>query len=222
MSDWPPVLKHAFTAVQDAQAQIVKSDERLDNAASHSERSGLPPISVGAAQGKFLALLCQMSNAKRILEIGTLGGYSTIWFATSTPNVKVTSIEYSSKHRDIALHNTKGLDNVDIRLGAALDVLPVLAQEGLVFDFVFIDADWENQQQYFDWAVQLSRPKSCIVVDNAVRQITESEPDDPTRKALVEHVQKDDRVEATLIPWLNTRKTTLSEAVDGFVMAIVK
>lgn len=159
-------------------------------------------------------------KAKSVLEIGTLGGYSTIWLATWTPGIKVTSIEYDEKHHRVASENCKDLDNVEIILGAALDVLPRLAEQGKVFDFIFIDASWEEQKEYFEWSVKLSRPGSCIFVDNAVRQITES-PEGEGRE-LVDFVSKDDRVQATLMPVLNTYKSTLSELVDGFVMAIVK
>ena len=120
------------------------------------------------------------------------------------------------------MQNLKGLDNVDIILGAALDVLPKLADERRVFDFVFIDADWLEQKEYFDWAVELTRQNGCIYVDNAVRMLTESEEGDPRGWALIDHVSKDDRVQATLIPTLNTHKSTLSEIADGFLMAIVK
>lgn len=222
MASIPQVLRTAVDKSLSAQNDLVKSTKALDNAVSNSEKNGLPPIAINAAQGQYLSILCQFVDAKSILEIGTLGGYSTIWFANSVPGVKVTSIEFNPKHRDVALENLKDMDNVDIRLGAALDVLPKLAEEGKIFDFVFIDADWEEQGQYFDWAVKLTRQKGCIYVDNAVRQLTESDDDDPTARALIDHVSKDDRVDATLIPTLNTQKASLSEIADGFLMAIVK
>ena len=222
MASLSSVLSSAITTALDAQNQLVKSNERLDHAVSNSAKSGLPPIAVGPPQGAFLSLLCQLMNAKSVLEIGTLGGYSTIWFAESVPGIKVTSIEFNPKHRDVASENVKGMDNVEIILGAALDVLPRLADEARVFDFVFIDADWDEQQQYFDWAVKLTRQKGCIYVDNVVRQLTESEVGDPRAWSLIEHVKKDDRVETTLIPTVNTHKKELTEAVDGFVMAIKK
>lgn len=222
MSSIPKALQTAVSKSARAQHDLVKSNERLDAAMKNSDKNGLPPISINAAQGQYLSILCQMVNAKSILEIGTLGGYSTIWFANSVPGVHVTSIEFNPKHRDVALENVKGLDNIEIRLGAALDVLPKLAEEGRVFDFVFIDADWDEQKEYFDWAVKLTRQKGCIYVDNAVRQLTESEDGDPRGWALIDHVSKDDRVEASLIPTLNTQRTTLTELADGFVIAIVK
>ncbi|KAK5169797.1 uncharacterized protein LTR77_005775 [Saxophila tyrrhenica] len=220
MSSIPPELQTAVSKSEQAQHDLVKSTPQLDNALSNSKSNGLPNIAIGPAQGSYLSILCQMTKAKSVLEIGTLGGYSTIWFATSVPGIKVTSIEYNEKHRDVAAENTKDLDNVEIILAAALDVLPQLAEKGEKFDFIFIDADWEEQEKYFDWAVKLSSKGSCIFVDNAVRQLTESNGDEG--KALVDYVSKDERVQATLIPMLNTYKRTLSELADGFVMAIVK
>ena len=222
MAPIPIEISTVVSKSQSAQNDLVKSSDRLDNAVSNSQKSGLPPIAIGPAQGQYLSILCQLMNAKSVLEIGTLGGYSTIWFANSSPGVKVTSIEFNPKHRDVALQNIKGMDNVEIVLGAALEVLPMLAKDGEVFDFVFIDADWDEQREYFDWAVKLTRQKGCIYVDNAVRQLTETEDGDPKGRALIEHVSKDDRVDATLIPTMNTHKATLSEIVDGFLMAIVK
>ena len=211
----------SLTKSLEAQNSLVKSTEQLDKAVANSNENGLPPIAISPAQGQFLSILCRMTNAKSILEIGTLGGYSTIWFA-SVPGVHVTSIEYNEKHRNVAIENVKGL-NVDILLGAALDVLPKLADEGKVFDFIFIDAAWNEQREYFDWAVKMTKKSGIIFVDNVVRQLTESEVDgDLSGPALIDHVSKDDRVDATLIPWLGTHKSRLDELVDGFVLAIVK
>ena len=212
-------LKTCFNA----QAELIKPDPQLERAVTNSQKNGLRPIAIGPAQGQLLSTLCQLTNAKTILEIGVLGGYSTIWLAKSVPGVKVIGIEYDAKHRDVAVENLKGLDNVEIILGAALDVLPKLEKEGHVFDLVFIDADWENQHNYFDWAVKLTRPKSIIYVDNALRWLTEGEAEgDADARKLIEHVKKSDKVDATFIPMLNTEKPNLSEAVDGFVLAIVK
>ena len=222
MSSIPATISAAVEKSLSAQNDLVKSTERLDKAVTNSKQNGLPPIAINAAQGQYLSILCQLTNAKNILEIGTLGGYSTIWFANSVPGVQVTSIEFNPKHRDVALENIKGMDNVEIILGAALDVLSQLANDGRVFDFVFIDADWTEQSKYFEWAVKLTRQNGIIYVDNAVRQLTESRGDDPTGRALIEYVSRDKRVDATLIPTLNTQKSTSSEIADGFLMAIVK
>ncbi len=154
-----------------AQSALLRPNPKLEHALSNSKASGLPPISVSPLAGQYLAVQARLIGAKSVLEIGTLGGYSTIWFAET--GAKVTSIEINSKHRDVALQNVEGLD-VEIILGAALDVLPKLAQEGRKFDLVFIDADWDEQWEYFDWAVKLTREKGCIYVDNVVRELIES------------------------------------------------
>lgn len=120
----------------EAQRLLSKTNPQLDYALSNSTAKGLPEISINSSQGAFLSILCKMTNAKKVLEIGTLGGYSTLWFAKSVPGVRVTSLEIDPKHRDVALENTKECDNVEILLGAALDTLPKLAEKGEVFDFV--------------------------------------------------------------------------------------
>lgn len=210
------------------------SNDALQHALSNSAKYGLPPISVSASQGKFLKLQCQLQGAKKILEIGTLGGYSTIWFAEAGKDVHVTSIEINPKHRDVALENIRyaGLSRqVDVILGAALDVLPKLAgeiQEGTrdKFDFVFIDADWGEQWDYFDLAVKMVEKGSCIYVDNVVRQLLESGITDkhaehnsePVRgmQELVERVGRDTRVDVVVM------QTVGAKSYDGFLMAIAK
>lgn len=120
----------------EAQRQLSETDPQLDFALSNSTEKGIPEIQINASHGAFLSILCKMVNAKKVLEIGTLGGYSTIWFAKSVPGVHVTSLEIDPKHREVALENTKQCGNVDILLGDALDILPKLAEKGEVFDFV--------------------------------------------------------------------------------------
>ena len=206
----------------------------LEHALSNSTRKGLPPISVSPSQGKFLAIQCRLQGARNILEIGTLGGYSTIWFASASKDVHVTSIEISRKHRDVAIENIEyaGLSKqVDVILGAALDVLPGLAKEieqgkREKFDFVFIDADWDEQWEYFDLAANMMDQGSCIYVDNVVKQLLESgvaveeteEPSAPVRgmKELVERVGRDDRVDAVVM------QTVGAKTHDGFLIAVVK
>lgn len=223
MTSVPPAISSALTSAQKAQDELVKSSRRLDDAVANCNRHGLPPIAISPAQGQFLSTLCQLAGAKSVLELGTLGGYSTIWLAGSAPDVHVTSIEFNSKHRDVALENLKGMGNVDVVLGSASEILPELASEGRVFDAVIIDANWDGQREYFEWAVKLTRSKGFIYVDNVLRQLTESESEgDPNATALIDSVKNDTRVDATLIPTLNTPKTELSEICDGFVLAIVK
>jgi predicted O-methyltransferase YrrM len=227
MSAVPPEIESAITKSLAAQKRIVQSTPGLDNALTNTAAQGLPDIAVSPAAGQYLALLCKSINAKRVLEIGTLGGYSTIWFAGAMPEMKVTSIELNSKHREVALSNIKtaGLESkVEIILGAALDVLPTLADKGEQFDLVFIDAAWHEQAQYFDHAVRLTRKGGIVFVDNAVRQLTESEEGDPDAEALIEEVrrkQEEGKVLASLVPTLNTHKVSLSGIADGFLMACV-
>lgn len=158
-------------------------------------------------------------NAKSVLEIGTLGGYSTIWFART--GAKVTSIEIDPKHKDVALENTEGLD-VEIVLGAALNVLPKLAAEGRKFDFIFIDAAWAEQWQYFQWAVKLARVNGCICVDNVIRELLESENVGEADESLLTKVGREPKVVATLVPMITSKKSNVEEMYDGFLLAVVK
>ncbi|KAF2758967.1 S-adenosyl-L-methionine-dependent methyltransferase [Pseudovirgaria hyperparasitica] len=197
---------------------LLTHNKRLRNAISRAETEGIPAIQVSPAHGRQLSILCQLMQAKSVLEIGTLAGYSTIWLAESVPGIKVTSIDHNPKHRSIAEVNLRGLDNVDLRLGSALDILPDLQASGAVFDFVLIDADWENQHLYFDWAVKMTRKGGCIYVDNVVRKITEGvERKDPDPQSLIEQVKGDSRVTATLLSALGSRNV-----VDGYILALVK
>jgi predicted O-methyltransferase YrrM len=134
-------LTSALSIASNAQSRLVKSSPSLDAALYNSQQQGIPPIAIGPAEGQYLSILCKLIGAKQILEIGTLGGYSTLWFVDSVPGVKVTSIEINPKHRDVALENIKASPNArnaDVILGAALEVLPTLSAQGRVFDFVFI------------------------------------------------------------------------------------
>src|ERR1700722_2142260 len=164
-----------WTAVDDYVTQLlVQPDAALDQAVAATAAAGMPPIAVSAPQGKLLALLAQVRGAERILEIGTLGGYSTIWLARALPeDGRVISLELDPRHAEVARANlaAAGVDKVaEVRVGAALDTLPQLAAEGAgPFDLIFIDADKANIPQYFDWSVKLSKPGTVIVVDNVVR-----------------------------------------------------
>jgi hypothetical protein len=134
-------LTSALSIASSAQSRLVKTSPSLDAALHNSQQHGIPPIAIGPAEGQYLSILCKLIGTKNILEIGTLGGYSTLWFVDSVPGVKVTSIEINPKHRDVALENIKAssnADNAEVILGAALDVLPALSAQGRIFDFVFI------------------------------------------------------------------------------------
>jgi len=150
---------------------LVPADSALDAALGASTSAGLPSIAVSAAQGKFLHLLALIQGARRILEIGTLGGYSTIWLARALPDGgRLVTLEFNPRHADVARANiaAAGLSGrVDVRVGRALDLLPSLSGEP--FDLVFIDADKPSTTDYFQWALKLSRPGTVIVVDNIVR-----------------------------------------------------
>jgi predicted O-methyltransferase YrrM len=175
-----------------------------------------------------------MSGANHVLELGTLGGYSSICLAQAIKERggKLTSIDISSDRRQVAIQNLQfaGInipDEADVLLGAALDILPSLANEietgtRSAFDFVFIDADWDNQWEYFDFAVKISKGKgSVIYVDNVVRQILEAGIIGPEKKdeeviPLVEKVGQDNRVDAVVM------QTVGAKSYDGFLMAVVK
>src|SRR5246500_2795189 len=150
---------------------VVGDDPALSAAREASDAAGLPQIAVSTQQGKFLSLLAGAIKARRILEIGTLGGFSTIWLARGAgPLGRVVTLEYEPKHAEVARANLQrsGVgDRVEVIVGAALDALPTLA--GGPFDLVFIDADKENYAAYLEWAVRLGRPGSVIVLDNVIR-----------------------------------------------------
>jgi predicted O-methyltransferase YrrM len=197
------------------------SDEILAATLRDSVSAGLPEIAVSPPQGKLLMLLAQSVGARRVLEIGTLGGYSTIWLARGLArDGEIVTCEYSAEHAVVARENLERAgfaDRVDIRVGPALDTLPGLTGP---FDLSFIDADKENNAQYFEWALRLSRPGSLIIVDNTVREgaVVDASRDDPTTigtRALYEAVRDEPRVAATAI------QTVGSKGYDGFLLARV-
>lgn len=150
---------------------VAPEDEALSAARAASLEAGLPDIAISAAEGKFLHVLARAIRAERILEIGTLGGYSTIWLARALPpHGHLITIEVDPHHAGVAQSNIARAnlaDRIEVRVGGALDVLPTLAGP---FDFVFIDADKETYVEYFEWAVRLARPGTLIVADNVVRK----------------------------------------------------
>ncbi len=204
---------------------VVRPDPILESVRKESERAGLPPINVTANQGKLLMLLAKAKGARRILEVGTLGGYSTVWLARALPRGgRLVTLEVEPVHARVAAANvaSAGLGKVvDVRLGPALESLWRMAREGEApFDFFFIDADKENNAEYFRWALKMSRPGSLIVVDNVVRggDVLDAESADlavqGTRK-LNELLGSDRRVAATEI------QTVGSKGYDGFAVALV-
>lgn len=204
---------------------LVGEDTALDGALEASDAAGLPAIAVSPPQGKQLHIYARMIGARRVLEIGTLGGYSTIWLARAVgADGRVVTLEYDPKHAEVARANLAraGLDDrVEVRVGAALDTLPVLeAEQPEPFDLVFVDADKRNNPAYFDWAMRLTKPGSVIIVDNVVRggSVLNENSDDAnvtgTRK-LFETVAAEKRVTATAV------QTVGSKGYDGYLIARV-
>jgi predicted O-methyltransferase YrrM len=200
-------------------------DKALESALAASTAAGLPEIQVSPTQGKLLHMLARLQKARTILEVGTLGGYSAIWLArTLPPGGRLITLEFDAKHAEVARKNiaAAGLaDRVDVRLGRALDTLPLIATEGLdPFDLVFIDADKESNPDYFAWALKLTRPGSLILVDNVVRdgKVIDSESLDSqvrgTRRVL-ELMASEPRVSATAIQTVGTK------GWDGLAVAVV-
>ena len=196
-------------------------DPALDATLTSSVAAGLPEIAVSPPQGKLLSLLAASIGARRILEIGTLGGYSTIWLARALPtDGEVITCEYSGEHARVARQNVDaaGVGRlVDIRVGPALDTLPTLTGP---FDLTFVDADKEHNADYFRWALSLSRPGSLIIIDNTVRggAVVDASATDPATegtRALYTAVHDEPRVSATGI------QTVGSKGYDGFVLARV-
>jgi predicted O-methyltransferase YrrM len=201
---------------------LVPSDDALDAALAASTAAGLPAINVAPNQGKFLSLLASIQGAKNILEIGTLGGYSTIWLARALPaDGRLVTLELDPKHAEVARRNLGHArlgELVSIRVGPALETLPKLAAEGLTaFDFVFIDADKQSIPEYFQWALKLTRVGSVIVVDNVVRKgaVLDRASTDPNVQGVRrfnELVAKTPRVSATTV------QTVGSKGYDGFAL----
>jgi predicted O-methyltransferase YrrM len=220
------VSQELWTEVDDyLEELLIKPDAALDAALADSAQAGLPEIAVTPSQGKLLFLLARMVGARRILEIGTLGGYSTIWLGRALPpRGRLVTLEADVKHFEVARQNIRraGLaKRVDQRLGLALETLPLLADEGAgPFDFVFIDADKESSAEYFEWALGLSRPGAAIVVDNVIRdgEVANAETTDERVQGirrLNEALAREPRVSATTI------QTVGSKGYDGFTLILV-
>jgi caffeoyl-CoA O-methyltransferase len=205
---------------------FVKEDEALKNVDASIREAGIPSISISANQGKFLHLLAKLINAKKILEIGTLAGYSTIWMARALPpGGQLITLEFEPKHAEVAGKNiaAAGLGGmVDIRIGKALDLLPKIeaAGEG-PFDMIFIDADKPPYTEYFHWAVRLSRPGTLIIADNVIREgkILDAH----SKDEMVAGVQRFNKmlsenkaVDATIIQTIGEKEH------DGMALAIMK
>jgi predicted O-methyltransferase YrrM len=220
------MTQEVWTAVDEYIAGLLApSDPVLDAALVASAAAGLPTIQVSPAQGKMLHVLARLVGARNILEIGTLGGYSTIWMARALPpGGKLITLEASDKHADVASANfaRAGLGEViELRRGKALDTLPhVAAEKPGPFDLIFIDANKSNMPEYFDWAVKVARPGSVIISDNVIRQggVLNAGSDDADIQGVRrfnERLAKDKRVSATEI------QTVGSKGYDGFALIVV-
>jgi predicted O-methyltransferase YrrM len=206
-------------------AQLLPPDPSLDAALARSADAGLPPAAVSAAQGKLLHLLARLRDARRILELGTLGGYSTIWLARALPpDGRLVTLEAQPGYAEVARANVDaaGLgDVVEIVVGPALETLPRLAANGEpAFDLVFLDADKRSNAEYLAWALRLSRPGTLIVADNVVRAGAVAEPSDDESVAGVRRffaaVAAEPRLSGTAI------QTVGSKGYDGFALLLVQ
>ena len=201
------------------------SDPVLDAVLKTNREAGLPAIDVSPAQGKFLNLLARMIRAERILEIGTLGGYSTIWLARALPATgHLVTLEAEAKHADVARRNfaSAGVSaKVDLRLGKAIETLPELvAEANAPFDLVFIDADKPSTADYFALALELTRPGGVIVVDNVIRggAVIEAASEDPRVEGVrrfFDSAAAEPRVSATAL------QTVGIKGYDGFTLLLV-
>ena len=222
-SRWTAVDDYQYAHLHPKSQQLQSA---LDHAIENSARQGLDEISVYPSQGKFMALQCQIINAKHILEIGTLGAYSTIWLASASPDARVVTIECDPHAAEVARQNIAfaGLsDRVEVIVGDALQVLSTLAR-GPTFDFVFVDADKEGYPDYLKWAVEHTRTGGLIYFDDMVRKgllASEEEAEKGNSKVValrrvVEDAGKDERIDAVIL------QTVGAKNYDGFMLALVK
>ncbi|MEV5321471.1 O-methyltransferase [Streptomyces sp. NPDC052687] len=218
--------QQTWTAVDDYfNGLLMAEDAALLSAVADSDAAGLPPHQVAPNQGKLLHLLARIQGARTVLEIGTLGGYSTIWLARALPaDGRLVTLEADERCADVAARNIAraGVDHVvDLRVGNALDTLPLLADEGAgPFDLVFIDADKPSNPAYLDWALRLTRPGSVLVGDNVVREgaVVDPASEDPRVQGIrrfTELVAEHPRLTATTV------QTVGVKGYDGFTLALV-
>jgi predicted O-methyltransferase YrrM len=215
----PKALDELFNRV------LHTEDETLQAAREAGAAAGMPAIEVSAQHGKLLSLLATVTRATRVLEIGTLAGYSTINLARGVgPGGRVVTLEYEPKHAEVARANLQRAgvaDRVEVIVGAALDTLPQLADRGETFDLTFIDADKENNVAYVEWAIKLGTPGSVIVVDNIARmgRVLEPAADDHQARGvrdMLEMMGENPRLDAAAIQTVGTKDW------DGFAVAVVK
>ncbi|MDQ0851867.1 putative O-methyltransferase YrrM [Arthrobacter sp. B3I9] len=216
-----------WTAVENFLTEVVvRPDSSLDRAVTSALEAGMPPIEVAPNAGKLLKLLVRLSGSRRVLEIGTLAGFSTIWMAQGLPDDgQLVTCEYLPRHAEVARANVDaaGLGaKVEVRVGAALDTLQALENEGAApFDFIFIDADKENNAHYLDWAIRLGRPGTTVVMDNVVWEgaLLDADLDPENAPGIISAVTlmgEDPRLDGTVI------QTVGSKGWDGFALALVR
>ncbi len=205
---------------------LVQEPQAMSDAVKHSSESELPPIQVAPTQGKLLTIFAKLVQAKQILEIGTLGGYSGLWLAEALPeDGKLLTLEFAQKHANVALENFKRANQahkVEIRVGAALDLLPAVENEfGRTFDLVFIDADKQSMPEYFEWALKLTRSGGLIISDNVVREgkILDKENTDPQLEGVRQFLQSAGKKQSTISTAI---QTIGSKGHDGFAVTYVQ
>ena len=215
-----------WSAVDEYLGDLLGTDDAvLKETLAASDKGDLPEIQVSATQGKLLHLLARMHGARRILELGTLGGYSTIWLARALPaDGKLVTLEYEPKHAEVARQNFRRAGVaplIDLRVGAALDTLLQLVKEGVgPFDLIFIDADKDNYPDYFRWSLKLARRGTVIIADNVIRQGAVIQPnhEDPRVQGVrqfLDLVAAEPRVSATAL------QTVGAKGYDGFAFVLV-
>lgn len=204
---------------------LASETDALKRAERTTAEAGIPSINISPVQGKMLQVFAKMCNAQNVLELGTLGGYSTIWLANALPDTgKVTTLEIDPAYAAVAKQNFTyaGLDSkIDIRIGKALDILPQLATEGLPpFDLIFIDADKPPYPEYFEWAIKLGRPGTIIIADNVIRNGQVLDEHSPDEK--VQGVRRLNQVLAdnTAVTSIILQNVGMKE-YDGMVVAVV-
>ncbi|MFJ7669377.1 O-methyltransferase [Lysinibacillus sp. NPDC097195] len=205
--------------------KLIPVDKTLDNVLQTNKNANIPEIDVSPTQGKLLYLLAKIKGAQNILEIGTLGGYSSVWLARALPETgKVYTLEIDPTYAEIAKQNILQAGcghKVEVIVGNALDSLPILKKSGPLFDFIFIDADKPNNPQYLKWALELANTGALIIADNVVRngEVIDSKSEDERVQGVrhfMDLLEQEPRIEATAI------QTVGIKGYDGFVLATVK
>ncbi|MGE7843673.1 O-methyltransferase [Lysinibacillus sp. NPDC093712] len=205
--------------------KIIPFDETMENVLQTNKNAGIPEIDVSPTQGKLLYLLAKIKGAQNILEIGTLGGYSSIWLARALPESgKVYTLEIEPTYAEVAKQNILKAgcsSKVEVMVGNALHSLPTIKNSGLLFDLIFIDADKPNNPQYLKWALELANSGALIIADNVVRNgevIDDKSEDERVQgvRQFMDLLEQEPRIESTAI------QTVGIKGYDGFVLAIVK